>query len=76
MAPLNKDLPEDQTISQDTMDKIEEEKLDAMNSWFAERDIFVPDAAYDSDGLVLKLVLRGIKKQHVAGHDVVVVKDR
>lgn len=56
------------------MNRIEEQKLATMDEWFASKDIFVPRAAYDSDGCVLKLDLRGIKKKDVAGHDVVIVK--
>ncbi len=65
--------PGEELLSDNAMCKIEDEQLKVMDAWFAERDIYVPAAFYDSDGAILKLLLRGIKKKYVVGHDVVIV---
>ena len=59
---------------EDQMDRIDAEKLKQIDAWFAEKDVFLPNASFRSDGLLLKLELLGIKKKDVVGHDVVIVK--
>ncbi len=59
---------------EEQMDSIDAEVLNRIDRWFAEKEVFVPDACFNSDGLLITLELGGIKRKDVSGHDVVVVK--
>lgn len=62
-------------VEDEELDSIEEVVLASIDKWFVDKDVFLPEASFASDGLLLKLELRGIKKKDVAGHDVVVVEE-